>query len=589
MYIEAVPNRNSPPAILLRESYRHQGKVRKRTICNLSGWSPAHIEGLRGVLKGGTVIPPEHDAFTITRSLPHGHVAAALGTARSIGLDRILGPEGNRCRDLVLAMLVGRILDPVSKLAAARALSPATASSSPGEALGLGAVDEDELYAALDWLLERQAAIETALAKRHLQNGTLVLYDVSSSYMEGRCCPLAQRGYNRDGKKGMLQIVYGLLCAPDGCPVAIEVFNGNTGDPTTLAPQIDKLKQRFGLSHVVLVGDPGSPKSPPDFSGCPDRGMITEARITADIKAAGLDWITALRGPVIKELLNSGTIQLTLFDTRDMASITSPDYPGERLVVCRNPDLAAERSRKREDLLAATEKEFAEIKARVARKRNPLRGTAEIALAVGAVLNTRKMKKHFDLEITDTVFSYARKTAEIAAEAATDGLYVVRTSLSEAVLSDADTVRSYKSLARVERAFRCIKTIDLNVRPVYHWLEGRVRAHVFLCMLAYHLEWHMRQCLAPMLFDDTDKDQAQTLRSSVVAPAQRSKAAVRKQTTGMTPDGLPVHSFRSLLADLATVVRSTIVTALNPLYPLSVVTRPTPVQRKAFDLLGIAV
>src|SRR3954447_17540878 len=406
MYIEAVPNRNAPPAILLRESYRHEGKVRKRTLCNLAAWSPAHIEGLRGVLKGGTVIPAGHDAFTVTRSLPHGHVAAALGTACKIGLDHLLGPDGNRCRDLVLALLIGRILDPVSKLAAARTLSPATASSSLGEALGLGAVTDDELYAALDWLLARQPAIETALAKRHLQNGTLVLYDVSSSYLEGRCCPLAQRGYNRDGKKGMVQIVYGLLCAPDGCPVAIEVCEGNTADPMTLGPQIDKLKQRFGLTHVVLVGD---------------RGMITEARITADVKSAGLDWITALRGPAIKDLLNSGVIQLTLFDTRDMASITSPDYPGERLVVCRNPDLAAERARKREDLLTATEKDLAAIKARVERKRNPLRGTAEIALAVGEVFNTHKMRKHFDLTITDDAFSFARKSAEIAAEAAPTG------------------------------------------------------------------------------------------------------------------------------------------------------------------------
>jgi hypothetical protein len=574
MYIEAVPNRNSPPAVLLRESYRHEGKVRKRTLCNLSDWSPAHVEGLRGVLKGGTVIPAEHDAIIVTRSLPHGHVAAALGTARKIGLDRILGPDGNRCRDLVLALLIGRILDPVSKLAAARTLSSATASSSLSEALGLGGVDDDELYAALDWLLARQSAIETALAKRHLQNGTLVLYDVSSSYMEGRCCPLAKRGYSRDGKKGTLQIVYGLLCAPDGCPVAIEVFDGNTGDPTTLAPQINKLKQRFGLDHVVLVGD---------------RGMITEARITEDIKAAGLDWITALRGPAIKDLLNSGALQLTLFDQRDMASITTPDFPGERLVVCRNPDLAAERRRKRDDLLAATEKELVRIKTAVARKRDPLRGTAEIALAVGAVLNTYKMKKHFDLTITHDTFSFARKTAEIAAEAATDGIYVVRTSLPEAKLDDADTVRSYKSLARVERAFRCIKTVDLNVRPVYHWLEDRVRAHVLLCMLAYYLEWHMRQCLAPMLFDDTYKDEAEALRRSVVAPAQRSKAALKKQTTGVTPDGLPVHSFRTLLVDLATIARNTIVTAINPLYPLTVVTRPTPVQQKAFDLLGLTV
>src|SRR5271167_1376925 len=461
MYIEAVPNRNSPPAILLRESYRQHGKVRKRTLCNLSDWPAAHVEGLRGVLKGGTVIPAGRDAFSVIRSLPHGHVAAALGTARKIGLPGILGPDGNRCRDLVLAMLIGRILDPVSKLAAARGLSPATASSSLGEALGLGNVDDDELYTALDWLLARQPAIEATLAKRHLTNGTLVLYDVSSSYMEGRCCPLAQRGYSRDGRKGTLQIVYGLLCAADGCPVAIEVFDGNTGDPTTLATQVEKLKQRFHLDRVVLVGD---------------RGMITEARIAEDLKAAGLDWITALRAPAIKELLNSGALQLTLFDRRDMAAITSPDFPGERLIVCRNPDLAAERTHKREELLAASEKELAVIKARVGRKRDPLRGTAEIALAVGAVLNIYKMKKHFDLDIPDAAFRYARKTAEIAAEAATDGLYVVRTSLSEQTLSDSDTVRSYKSLALVERAFRCIKTVDLNVRPVYHRLEGRVRA-----------------------------------------------------------------------------------------------------------------
>jgi transposase len=572
MYIEAVPNRNSPPAILLRESYREGGKVRKRTLCNLSDWPAAHVEGLRGVLKGGTVIAAERDAFTVTRSLPHGHVAAALGTARRIGLDRVLGPDGNRCRDLVLALLVGRILEPASKLAAARALSPATAASSLGEALGLGEVDEDELYTALDWLLERQPAIETALAKRHLTNGTLVLYDVSSSYMEGRCCPLAKRGYSRDGRKGTLQITYGLLCAADGCPVAIEVFDGNTADPMTLASQVEKLKQRFRLDHVVLVGD---------------RGMITQARITEDIKAAGLDWITALRAPAIRTLLETGALQLSLFDQRDMASITAPEFPGERLVVCRNPDLAAERARKRADLLAATERDLARIQAAVTRKRHPLRGTAEIALAVGAVINKHKMAKHFNLDIAEAAFSFARKAAEIAAEAATDGVYVVRTSLPAETLDDAAAVRSYKSLARVERAFRCIKTVDLQVRPVRHWLADRVRAHVFLCMLAYHLEWHMRQRLAPMLFDDTDKQAAEALRESVVAQAQRSPTAVTKQTTGLTEDGLPVHSFRSLLADLATLARNTITTAITPDYPLTVVTRPTPIQQKALDLLGV--
>ena len=572
MYIEAVPNRNSPPAILLRESYRAGGKVRKRTLCNLSNWPTAHIEGLRGVLRGGTVIPAERDAFTVIRSLPHGHVAAALGTARKIGLEHILAADGSRCRDLVLALLVSRILDPASKLAAARALSPATAASSLGEVLALGEVDEDELYAALDWLLERQPAIEATLARRHLTHGTLVLYDVSSSYLEGRCCPLAKRGYSRDGKKGTLQIVYGLLCAADGCPIAIEVFDGNTADPMTLASQIEKLKQRFHLDHVIVVGD---------------RGMITQARITEDIQSAGLDWITTLRAPAIKALAESGALQLSLFDQRDMASITAPDFPGERLVVCRNPDLAAERARKREELLAATERDLARIRAAVARRRDPLRGTAEIALAVGKLINQHKMSKHFELDIADAAFSFARKNPEIDAEAATDGVYVIRTSLPAETFDDVATVRSYKSLALVERAFRCIKTVDLHVRPVYHRLAGRVRAHVFLCMLAYYLEWHMRQRLAPMLFDDTDKHAAEALRTSVVAQARRSPAALAKQSTGLTMDALPVHSFHSLLADLATLARNTIITAIAPNYPLTVLTRPTTIQHKAFALLEL--
>ena len=574
MYIESVPNRTSPPAILLRESYRENGKVRKRTLCNLSDWPVAHIEGLRGVLKGGTVIAPERDAFTVTRSLPHGHVALALGTARKIGLDGIIGPAGNRCRDLVLAMLIARITDPGSKLAASRALSPDTATSSLGTILGLGEVDEDELYTALDWLGERQPAIETALAKRHLKNGTLVLYDVSSSYLEGSCCPLAHRGYSRDGRKGTLQIVYGLLCAPDGCPVAIEVFDGNTGDPKTLASQVAKLKQRFGLDHVVLVGD---------------RGMITQARLTEDIKTAGLDWITALPGPAIKDLLKGGALQLSPFDERDMASITSPDFPGERLIVCRNAELAAKRAHKRQELLDATERDLTRIQAAVARRRDPLRGATEIALAVGAVIEKHKMRKHFDLTITDTKLTFARKADAIAEETATDGIYIVRTSLTAELLDDAATVRSYKSLSQVERAFRCIKTVDLQVRPVHHWLADRVRAHVFLCMLAYYLEWHMRQKLAPLLFDDTDKDAAEAARESVVAKAQRSPAAIRKQTTGITADGLPVHSFRTLLADLATLARNTIVTAVAPNLPLTVFTRPTKVQQRAFELAEVAL
>jgi transposase len=572
MYIEAVPNRNSPPAILLRESYRVHGKVKKRTLLNLSDWPPAMVEGLRALLKGGTVLPPGEEAIAIKRSLPHGHVAAVLGTLRRIGLDRLLGPAGNRCRDLVIAMIVARLIAPVSKLATAKALDPTTAASSLGTVLGLGEVDEDELYTALDWLLERQPQIEAALAKRHLKNGTLVLYDVSSSYLEGRCCELAQLGYNRDGKRGKLQIVYGLLCAPEGCPVAIEVFEGSTGDPATLAAQIGKLKQRFDLSHVVLVGD---------------RGMITQARLDEDIKPAGLDWITALRAPQIRALLDAGAFQLSLFDERDLASITTDDYPGERLIVCRNPGLTVARRRKREDLLAATERDLAPIQNAIRRASKPLRGEAEIGLRVGAVIGKYKMAKHFTLTITDTDFGFARKQDAIDAEARLDGIYVVRTSLPAKVLDDTASVRAYKSLAQVERAIRSIKTVDLQVRPIFHWLAPRVRAHICLCMLAYHVEWHMRQRLAPMLYDDADKEAAEALRTSVVAKAQRSPSAIAKQTYGTTPDGLPVHSFQTLLADLATLAQNTVTTALNASYEFTLHTRPTAIQQKALNLLGI--
>jgi hypothetical protein len=578
MYVETVPNRNSPPAILLRESYRDGRAVRKRTLLNLSDWPAEHIEGLRGVLKGGVVIPAGQEALTVERSLPHGHVAAVLGTARAIGLDRLLGPrssrESNRPRDLVLSMIVSRVIAPTSKLATAKALDPATAASSLGAELGLGDVDEDELYAALDWLHERQGAIEAALAKRHLKGGTLVLYDVSSSYVEGRCCRLAKRGYNRDGKKGKAQIVYGLLCAADGCPVAIEVFEGNTGDPKTVADQVAKLKKRFALDHVVLVGD---------------RGMITQARIDEDLRPAGLDWITALRAPALQGLVGGGYLQMSLFDERDMAAITSPDFPGERLIVCRNPDLARERARKREDLLASTERDLVKIAAATLRQTRPLRGAAKIGLAVGAVLDKHKMAKHFEVAISDTRFAFARRSAEIAQEAALDGLYAVRTGLPEEVIDDAQTVRAYKSLSMVERAFRCLKTVDLRVRPIHHWLEQRVRAHVFLCMLAYYVEWNMRSRLAPMLYDDDDKEAAEALRDSPVAKAQRSPKALAKSAAGQTPDGVPVHSFRSLLADLATLCRNTIVTAIAPNRPFTLLTRPTPIQQKAFDLLAIPI
>jgi hypothetical protein len=572
MYIESVPNRNSPPAILLRESYRDGGKIKKRTIANLSDWPSEIVEGLRTLLKGGKVAPAEQETIIVRRSLPHGHVAAVLGTLRSIGLDRVLGPPRHRCRDLVIAMIVARLIAPASKLATARMLDPLTAASSLGDVLNLGAVDEDELYVALDWLGERQEAIEKALARQHLHHGTLVLYDVSSSYLEGRCCELAQLGYNRDGKKGKLQIVYGLLCAPDGCPVAIEVFEGSTGDPRTLAVQIDKVKKRFALAHVVVVGD---------------RGMITQARIDAEIAPAGLDWITALRAPAIRALVEAGTLQMSLFDQRDMAAITSPDYPGERLIICRNADLARERARKRQELLAATEQDLAVIAAAVGRTRKPLRGEAEIALKVGAVVNRHKVAKHFELTIGEASFAFHRKTEAIAAEAALDGVYVVRTSLPKKVLDDAAAVGSYKSLARVERAFRSLKTVDIHLRPIFHWSAPRVRAHVLLCMLAYHVEHHMRARLAPMLYDETDHEQAAAMRASIVAKVERSEAARRKQTTGLTDDGLPVHSLQSLLADLATYARIQATTALNENYLFTLHTRPTIVQQRAFELLAV--
>ncbi len=580
MYVETVPNRGSPPAILLRESYRDGRTVRKRTLLNLSHWPAEHVEGLRGVLKGGVVLPPGDEPFAVERSLPHGHVAAVLGATRAIGLDRIIGPktahepDSHRPVDLVVAMIVSRIIAPASKLATAKALDPATAASSLGVELALGDVREDELYAALDWLLERQGAIETALAKRHLKGGTLVLYDVSSSYVEGRCCPLARRGYSRDGKKGKLQIVYGLLCAADGCPVAIEVFEGNTGDPATVANQVSKLKRRFAIDHVVLVGD---------------RGMITQARIEEDLRPAGLDWITALRAPALQGLVGGGYLQMSLFDQRDMAAITSPDFPGERLIVCRNPDLARERARKREDLIAATERDLAKIAASVARKTQPLRGAAEVGMAVGAALDRHKMAKHFELTIEDARFAFARKHEQIAQEAALDGLYAVRTSLPEETLADDAAVKAYKSLSMVERAFRCLKTVDLHVRPIHHWLGDRVRAHVFLCMLAYYVEWHMRARLAPMLYDDDDKAAAEALRENPVAKAQRSPAALAKSATGRTADGAPVHSFQTLLTDLATLARNTVVTAGAPNRPFTILTRPTPIQQKAFDLLGFPI
>jgi len=577
MYVERIPNRNSPPAILLRQSYRDGDKVKKRTLANLSDWPAAKIEALRRVLRDEAVAPTDEQALSVLRSLPHGHVAAALGTLRQLGLDRLLsqgGRQPHREVALCIAMTVARLLDPASKLATARGLDEETATCSLGQVLKLGVVDEQELYATLDWLVGQQERIEQALARRHLQNGTLVLYDVTSTYFEGRTCPLARLGYSRDGRRGKLQIVIGLLCTAEGCPVAVEVFEGNVGDPSTVPNQVDKLKQRFKLERVVLIGD---------------RGMITAARIEETIKPAGLNFITTLRAPAVRSLAEAGTIQLSLFDQRDLAEITSPDYPGERLVACRNPLLADERARKRRELLDATEQELLHIQSRVRRAKKPLRGKDKIALAVGAVINHYKMAKHFAVTISDHDLTVERETEQINAEALLDGIYVLRTDLEPKTLNATATVKAYKDLANVERAFRSLKTIDLEVRPIHHRRADRVRAHVLLCMLAYYLEWHMHRTLRPILFDDHDKTAAQAARASIVAKAERSDSADRKAATKRTHDGLPVHSFRSLLADLATVTRNTMAMAQNRdttfvLYPTL-----TAVQDRAFQLLGVNV
>ena len=575
MYVERIPNRNSPPAILLRESYRDGDKFKKRTLANLSDWPAAKIEALRRVLHDEAVAPTDQQALTLLRSLPHGHVAAALGTLRKLGLVRVLsqgGRQPHREVTLCIAMIVARLIDPASKLATARGLDDETAICSLGQVLELGAVDEQELYETLDWLMGQQERIEQSLARRHLQNGTLVLYDVTSTYFEGRTCPLAKLGYNRDGQRGKLQIVIGLLCTAEGCPVAVEVFEGNVGDPSTLADQISKLKQRFRLERVVLIGD---------------RGLITEARIAETVKPAGLNFVTALRAPAIRSLAEVSSIQLSLFDQRDLAEIRSPDYPGERLIVCRNLLLADERARKRSELLAATEKDLLRIQTRVRRAKKPLRGKDKIALAVGAVINHYKVAKHFVVTITDDDLTFERKAEQIDAEAALDGIYVLRTDLKPEVLDTTATVRAYKGLASVERAFRNLKTIDLEVRPIHHRRAHRVRAHVLLCMLAYYVEWHMRQALKPILFDDHDKAAAEAARASIVAKAERSNAADRKAATKRTHDGLPVHSFRSLLADLATVTRNTMAMEQNRDATFVLFPNLTPAQDRAFQLLGV--
>jgi hypothetical protein len=571
MYVARIPNRGSPPAILLRESYREGGKVKNRTLANLSHWPEHKVDKLQRALKDMPAARDLGEAFEITRSLPHGHVAAVLGTVRRLGVEQLLDATPSRKRDLVTAMLVAQVIDPGSELATARGLRAETATSSLGQLLGVSGCDEDDLYAAMDWVLARKGAIETQLAARHLVNGTLVLYDVSSAAFEGRTCPLGAIGHARDGVKGRLQIVYGLLCTTAGIPIAIEVFQGNTADPKTLAAQIDKLKNRFRLSRVCLVGD---------------RGMLTDARIRDEVRPAQLDWLSALRAPQIKALVEAGALQLSLFDEQDLVEIDSPDFPGERLVCCHNPVLAAERARKRADLLAATEKELAPIAAASARQRRPLRGKDKIALRVGKVINHYKMAKHFTLEITDESFTFSRNTETIAAEAALDGIYVLRTSLPAHTLPTDDVVLRYKGLEDVERFFRTLNS-ELDVRPIRHRLPDRVRAHMFLRMLSYYLVWHMKQVLAPILFQDNDKLAAATKRTNPAAAAQRSDDALAKAARKRTTEDTPVHSFTSLLTDLATVCANHIQPA-DDLPAFTKVTTPTPLQRRAFELLDIS-
>ena len=571
MYIESVPNRSSPPAVLLRESYRDGGRVKKRTLANLSKLPTTAIEALRRILRGERLVHPD-DAFTCVRSRPHGHVAAVLGTLKRLGLHSLLARGTSRVRDLVVALIVARVIDAQSKLATARALTPESAVSTLGDLLNLGQVDPLELYAAMDWLVERQAAIEQRLAKRHLPEHTLVLYDLTSSYVEGTHCELARRGHSRDRKKGTLQIVFGLLCTAKGCPVAVEVFEGSTSDPLTVARQVDKLRSRFGLQRVVLVGD---------------RGMLTAARIREDLASVdGLRWITTLRAPTIRKLVAAGTVTPSLFDERDLAEVTSNEFPGERLIVCRNPLLAAERHRKRQELLAATEKELEPIVAATRRPNDPLRGAADIGVRVGKVINRYKVAKHFVTAITDESFAFHRDEAGIADEQQLDGLYIVRSNVEPEQFDAAQTVRAYKDLSKVERAFRSLKSVDLKVRPIYHRRADRVRAHVLLCMLAYYVEWHMRQDLAPLLFDDHDPAAAERQRSSVVRKAKRSPAARAKAARKRTAEDLPVHSFRTLLTDLGTLTANTMRVADSDA-TFMLLTEPTPVQQRCFELLGV--
>ena len=566
MYIDIVPNRRSPPAILLRESVREGKRVVKRTVANLSGLTIEQAEAMRHVLKGQRLAPID-EAFEITRSQAHGHVEAVRAAMKRLGFDTLVDSKSSRERDLVVAMVVGRIIAPeASKLG----MTQAWADTTLADDLGLADADEDELYAAMDWLIERQGAIDKRLAKRHLKAGGLVLFDLTSSWFEGTKCPLAKLGYSRDGRPGTLQVNYGLLADDRGCPVSVSVFDGSTGDPKTLLPQVEKMRNAFGIEQIVMVGD---------------RGMISNVQIDALRTMDGVDWITALKSGAIAKLVDDKTLQPDLFDERNLISLTHDDYPGERLVACRNPSLATLRAETRKDLLAATTLELDKVKAMVMSGR--LSGAANIGVRVGKVIGKFKVGKHFDLDIKDGAFAFSVNAGRVAAEAALDGLYVIRTSVDKTAMSSEQAVLNYKRLAEVERAFRSLKGVDLHVRPIRHRLESRVKAHIFLSMLAYYVQWHMRQALKPLLFAD-EATAAQKADRDPVAPAKRSKAALDKVHSRRLADGTPTMSFTRLLAHMASIVRNTVrpVAAKPGAATFMLTTRPNAKQQQALDLIA---
>lgn len=566
MFIAEVPNRNSPPAFLLRESYREGGKVRSRTLANLSSLTPQQREGVRSALRGEAVFGSTGGVKKIA-DRAHGAVSAVEMTIRKLLLERIIDRRPSRERDLVVALLISRIVDAESKLATTRTWQTTTVP----EDRKIADATEDDVYEAMDWLFERQDAIQKGLAKRHLRNDGLVLYDLSSSYFEGHTCPLAKLGHNRDGKKGKLQVNYGLLTDERGCPVAVSVYEGSTSDSTTLVEQVTRVQDDFGINTVVIVGD---------------RGMISKKQISELRAKDGVAWITALKSGQIRTLIRDGALQLGLFDDRDLFSVEHAAFPGERLIACKNHELGRLRAHKRQSLIDATEKELRDIQGVLERGHNKkLVGKGPIGVRVGRVINKYKVAKHFSLEFTDTGFTFCIREERVAAEAALDGLYVIRTPLPKARTTDEQAVRDYKKLSNVERAFRSIKSIDLHVRPIHHHLERRVRAHIFLCMLAYYVEWHMREAWRSITFADEDQDAK--LHRAPVAPANRSAAALEKVHTKRLVDGSPAHSFRTLLADLATITRSTFapVGDKKAAHTFTMVTVPTPQQERAFELL----